>query len=68
MTGRGFLGTNASVLADLSLVLGIVVAVLLTIGMLLAVMRRYEAHRWVQTTAVTTQCRAGAFDHDRLVL
>lgn len=53
MTGRGFLGTNASVLADLSLVLGIVVAVLLTIGMLLAVMRRYEAHRWVQTTAVT---------------
>lgn len=53
MTGKGFLGTNASVLADISLVLGIVVAVLLTIGMLLAVMRRFEAHRWVQTTAVT---------------
>lgn len=53
MSGRGFLGTNASVLADISLVLGITVAVLLTIGMLLAVMKRYNAHRWVQTTAVS---------------
>lgn len=52
MNGRGFLGTNASVLADVSLVLGIVVALVLTVGMLLAVMKRYNAHRWVQTVAV----------------
>jgi plastocyanin/uncharacterized membrane protein YozB (DUF420 family) len=52
MNGKGFLGTNASLLADLSLVLGISVALLLTVGMLLAVMRRYNAHRWVQTIAV----------------
>jgi plastocyanin/uncharacterized membrane protein YozB (DUF420 family) len=53
MNGRGFLGTNASVLADISLVLGILVALTLTAGMLLAVRKRYEAHRWVQTAAVT---------------
>jgi plastocyanin len=53
MNGKGFLGTNASVLADLSLVLGIVVALMLTVGMLLAVTRRYNAHRWVQTVAVS---------------
>jgi plastocyanin/uncharacterized membrane protein YozB (DUF420 family) len=52
MNGRGFLGTNASLLADISLILGIVVAIMLTIGMLLAVRKRYEAHRWVQTSAV----------------
>lgn len=53
MNGRGFLGTNASVLADITLILGIVVALMLTVGMLLAVLRRYTAHRWVQTSAVT---------------
>jgi plastocyanin/uncharacterized membrane protein YozB (DUF420 family) len=53
MNARGFLGTNASVLADISLITGILVALLLTIGMLLAVRKRYNAHRWVQTTAVT---------------
>lgn len=52
MSGRGFLGTNASVLADISLLLGVMVALALTAGMLLAVARRYAAHRWVQTTAV----------------
>jgi plastocyanin len=53
MNGRGFLGTNASVLADISLIMGILVALVLTVGMLLAVRKRYQAHRWVQTTAVT---------------
>lgn len=53
MTGRGFLGTNASLVADLSLVLSIAVALLLTVGLILAVRRRYTAHRWVQTSAVT---------------
>jgi plastocyanin len=53
MNGSGFLGTNASVLADISLLLGILVALALTVGMLLAVLRRFTAHRWVQTAAVT---------------
>lgn len=52
MNGKGFLGTNASVLADVSLVLGILVALTLTTGMILAILKRYGAHRWVQTTAV----------------
>jgi len=52
MNGRGFLGTNASVLADISLILGILVALTLTSGMILAIMKRYHVHRWVQTTAV----------------
>jgi plastocyanin len=52
MNGRGFLGTNASVLADISLILGIFVALTLTVGMILAVLKRYQVHRWVQTTAV----------------
>lgn len=53
MNGRGFLGTNASLLADISLVLGILVALTLTTGMILAVRKHYTVHRWVQTTAVT---------------
>ncbi len=52
MNGKGFLGTNASVLADISLIMGILVALALTAGMLLAVRKRFVAHRWVQTTAV----------------
>ncbi len=52
MNGRGFLGTNASVLADISLILGILVALTLTVGMILAVLKRYQVHRWVQSTAV----------------
>jgi plastocyanin len=53
MTGKGFLGTSASVLSDISLLMGILVALTLTVGMLLAVSKRYSAHRWVQTTAVS---------------
>lgn len=52
MNGKGFLGTNASVLADLSLLVGVFVAVLLSIGVVMARRRRYVAHRWIQTTAV----------------
>src|SRR4051812_14136273 len=52
MNGKGFLGTNAAVLADISLIVGILVALALTAGMLLAVRRRFAAHRWVQTAAV----------------
>ena len=52
MNGRGFLGTDASLTADLSLVFGLAVATLLTIGVLLARQRRIGAHRTVQSLAV----------------
>ena len=51
-TGAGLLATKAPFGADVSLVLTVLAAVLLTIGWRLAVQRRYEAHRWVQTAAV----------------
>lgn len=51
LQGSGFLGTNGTLGADISLVLSLLAAVLLTIGWRLAVRRRYEAHRWVQTAA-----------------
>ncbi len=51
--GNGFLGTSAPLVADITLVLSGLVALLLTIGVVLAVRKRYEAHRWVQTSAVT---------------
>ncbi len=53
MGGKGFLGTNANVLQDISLILGILVALTLTLGMIMAIRKRYEAHRWIQTVAVT---------------
>lgn len=49
---QGFLGTDASIVADVSLVISLLVALLLTAGVALALQRRYEAHRWVQTVAV----------------
>jgi uncharacterized membrane protein YozB (DUF420 family) len=48
----GFLGTKAHFLSDLTLVLIILSALLLTIGVWLAIQKRYETHRWVQTAAV----------------
>ena len=53
MNGKGFLGTNATVLADISLLLGILVALTLTVGMIMAVRKRYEVHRRIQTVAVS---------------
>jgi uncharacterized membrane protein YozB (DUF420 family) len=52
LNGPGFLGTNAPFRIDVTLVLILVSAVLFTIGWRLAVRKRYEAHRWVQTSAV----------------
>jgi uncharacterized membrane protein YozB (DUF420 family) len=49
----GFLGTNGNFAADMTLVLGIIVAILFTVGLALALMKKYEAHRWVQTTAAS---------------
>ena len=52
MNAHGFLGTNASVLSDLSLLFGLAVAVLLTIGVVMARKRKFEIHRRIQTSAV----------------
>ena len=52
LNGPGFLGTNATFHSDATLVLILVTAVLFTIGWRLAVRKRYEPHRWVQTSAV----------------
>jgi uncharacterized membrane protein YozB (DUF420 family) len=48
----GFLGTSANFAADMTLTISLGVALLFTIGFLLARARRYSAHRWVQSTAV----------------
>ena len=47
----GFLGTSANWAADMTLVVSIFVAVLFTIGAILAVRGQYGPHRLVQTTA-----------------
>lgn len=52
LDGAGFLGTNGSTGADLSLVVMLAAFVLLTTGVVLARTGRYAAHRWVQTVAV----------------
>jgi uncharacterized membrane protein YozB (DUF420 family) len=51
LQGSGFLGTKATLGADISLLVTVLAAVLFTVGWRLAVHRRYEAHRWVQTVA-----------------
>lgn len=48
----GFLGTSANWAADMTLLLSALVALLLTAGAVLARRGQYDAHRWVQTTAV----------------
>lgn len=52
LDGSGFLGTNGSVGADVALVVMLVAFAMLTVGVVLARMKRYGAHRWVQTAAV----------------
>ena len=48
----GFLGTEAPFITDISLILMFLTAALFTLGWRLAVLRRYTAHRRVQTWAV----------------
>ncbi len=48
----GFITSRSSLGADLSLLASVTAAALLTAGVVLAVRRRYSAHRWVQTGAV----------------
>jgi len=50
--GPGFLGTTATFHSDAALILILVTALLFTIGWQLAIRKRYEVHRWVQTSAV----------------
>lgn len=52
LTSNGFLGTGGTMGPDLTLVLSLVAAVLLTVGVVWARRRSYQAHRWVQTAAV----------------
>ena len=52
LQGSGFIGAHGTLGADLSLLITLVAAAMLTIGWRLAVARRYGAHRWVQTAAV----------------
>ena len=52
LTTPGFLGTKATLRSDLTLILILLSALLLTIGFILARKKHYTAHRWVQTTAV----------------
>jgi len=52
LNGPGFLGTNAPFLSDATLVLIVLTAVLFTVGWRLAVKKRFDAHRRVQTFAV----------------
>ena len=47
----GFLGTKAPMRSDITLVLILITAVMFTIGWRLALRKRYDAHRWIQTTA-----------------
>lgn len=52
LDASGFLTGRSSLGADLSLLLSAAVIVLLTAGVVLARRRRYDAHRWLQTSGV----------------
>lgn len=47
----GFLGTNANLAADFTLVVILLTAGLFSLGVWLARHKQYEIHRWVQTAA-----------------
>jgi uncharacterized membrane protein YozB (DUF420 family) len=59
--GHGFLDTRGTIGADVSLLVMIVAAVMLTTGVVLARTRHYRAHRWVQTAAVCLNAVPVAF-------
>jgi uncharacterized membrane protein YozB (DUF420 family) len=46
----GFLGTAGNFAADMTLIMMLVIAALFSVGFYLARRKKYEAHRWVQTT------------------
>lgn len=47
----GFLGTHANFAADFTLVMMLLIAGLFTLGTVMARQQRYQAHRWIQTSA-----------------
>ena len=47
----GFLGTNANLAADATLIIMLTTAILFSIGFYLARKHQYNRHKWVQTTA-----------------
>jgi len=49
----GFWGTKANFAADITLTISLIVAILFTLGVVLAMKKRYTAHRWIQTTAAS---------------
>jgi uncharacterized membrane protein YozB (DUF420 family) len=51
LAGTGFLGTHAPLISDITLVLILLTAILFTIGWQLARHKRFEVHRWIQTTS-----------------
>jgi uncharacterized membrane protein YozB (DUF420 family) len=51
LTAPGFLGTQAPLHSDISLLMIVFSAVMFTLGWRLAVAGKYEVHRWVQTSA-----------------
>jgi uncharacterized membrane protein YozB (DUF420 family) len=53
LTQPGFLGTQATLRSDLTLLLILVTAVMFNIGFVLARRKHFTAHRWVQTSAAT---------------
>ena len=61
LDASGFLTRRSSLGADVSLLLSAVAIVLLTAGVVLVRRRRYEAHRWLQTSAVILNAILVAF-------
>lgn len=49
----GFLGTSANWGADMTLIVAIIVAILFTVGVVMARRKRYDIHRVTQTTAAS---------------
>jgi uncharacterized membrane protein YozB (DUF420 family) len=50
---RGFLGTSANFASDMTLACMVLAALLFTAGVVMALKKRYQVHRWIQTAAVS---------------
>lgn len=53
LNAAGFLGTNATLQSDISLILGILIAITLTIGVAMAIRKQFDIHQRIQTIAVS---------------
>jgi uncharacterized membrane protein YozB (DUF420 family) len=61
LDASGFLTARSSLGADLALLLSAAVIVLLTAGVVMARRRRYDAHRWLQTSGVVLNAVLAVF-------